>query len=311
VIHPLDSDRLLAFATVARESGFSRAARALGKTQSAVSQAVIQLERDVGTRLFARDGRATRLTEAGRELLGHAERVFAEMEAARQRISALGELQAGTLAVGTSDTLACHLLPPVFRAFRKRFPGIEIRLENRPSPETARAVVERRVDVGVVVLPLPVVSAGPRSGATKLEVASLVPHADAVICLPGHPLARRKKVRAADLRDHPLLLLDRSTGTRAHIDAAFERARVRPRVTMEMGSVEVLKRLVELGFGVSIVPAMAVRSEVAKGALAAVAFSSRGPRRSVGLITPRDESLSPATAAFVETATAELSRTTT
>jgi DNA-binding transcriptional LysR family regulator len=307
LIHPLDSDRLLAFATVAREGGFSRAARVLGKTQSAVSQAVIQLERDVGSALFVRDGRATRLTRAGEELLQRAERVFSEMEAARRTISALGELRTGALCIGTSDTLACHLLPPVFRAFRMRFPGIELKLENRPSPETLQAVRERRVDLGVVVLPLAEVD-GSRAIADKVDVVSLVPHVDTVICLPAHRLARRKTVRARDLADESLLLLDRTTGTRAHIDTAFERARIRPRVTMEMGSVEVLKRLVELGFGVSIVPAMAVRNEVQRGTLAAVGFSSGGPKRRVGVITPRNASLSPATAAFVETAIAELAR---
>jgi DNA-binding transcriptional LysR family regulator len=305
VIHPLDSDRLLAFATVARESGFSRAARVLGKTQSAVSQAVLQLERDVGLPLFVRDGRATRLTDAGRELLDRTERIFSEMEAARQRISALGELSTGRLSIGTSDTLACHLLPPVFRAFRERFPGIELKLENRPSPETARAVLERRVDLGVVVLPFED-AAGAAASRDKVEVVPLVRHVDTVICLPDHPLARRRRVRARDLAAEPLLLLDRTTGTRAHVDAAFERARVRPRVTMEMGSVEVLKRLVELGFGVSIVPGMAVRTEVARGSLAAVGFSGGGRRRSVGIVTPKSAALSPATRAFVATATSTL-----
>jgi DNA-binding transcriptional LysR family regulator len=75
---------------------------------------------------------------------------------------------------------------------------------------------------------------------------------------------------------------------------------------MEMGSVEVLKRLVELGFGVSIVPAMAVRAEVARGSLAAVGFSGGGRKRSVGIITPRNTTLSPATKAFVATATSTL-----
>lgn len=307
MIQPLDSDRLLAFATVAREGGFSRAARVLGKTQSAVSQAVIQLERDVASPLFVRDGRATRLTRAGEELLQRAERIFSEMEAARRTISALGELRAGTLCIGTSDTLACHLLPPVFRTFRKRFPGIELKLENRPSPATARAVLERRVDLGVVVLPLAELGSS-RGESDKLDVVSLVPHVDAVICLPSHPLGRRKRVRARDLADESLLLLDRTTGTRAYVDDAFERSGLRPRVTMEMSSVEVLKRLVELGFGAAIVPAMSVRSEVQRGTLAAVPFSTGGPKRRVGVITSRNASVSPATSAFVETATSELAR---
>src|ERR1700742_2162334 len=115
-----DSDRLLAFATVAREKGFSRAARVLGKTQSAVSQAVLHLEREVGHALFFREGKSPVLTEAGTVLLEHTTEILAGMEFARERLASLGELRTGRLAIGTSDTLAYYLLPPVLAAFRER-----------------------------------------------------------------------------------------------------------------------------------------------------------------------------------------------
>lgn len=303
-MNPLDSERLRVFASVAREHGFSRAARTLGKTQSAVSQAIILLERELGAELFVRDGRTTRLTDAGMALLPHADRVFSEMEAARESIAALGDLKTGKLGIGATDTLSCHLLPPVFRAFRARYPGIDLRLENRPTPETALAVAEKRVDVGVVVLPLP----DSAVGATRLTALPLVPYVDKVICLPAHPLSRRARVRPRDLEHESLLLLDRTTGTRLHIDAAFERAGVRPRVTMEMGSVEVLKRLVELGFGVSIVPAMAVHAEVQQGTLVALDFSSGGPRRHAGLVVSAGAPLRRAATAFVDIARTELAQ---
>ena len=306
MIPPLDADRLLAFTTVARERGFSRAARVLGKTQSAVSQAVIQLERDVGAALFVRGGRATLLTDAGVALLQHTDRIFSEMNAARDHIASLGELKTGTLVVGTSDTLACHFLPPVFRAFRAKYPGIDLRLENRSSPATAHAVAERRVDVGVVVLPLPEGQGGPRGQQDRVVVTPLVAHVDAVICQPSHPLALRKRAKPRDLENEPLLLLDRSTGSRAYVETAFEHAGVRPHVTMETGSVEVLKRLVELGFGVSIVPEMAVRAEVSQGALGMVEFSSGEPKRQIGLMTLATEALGRAAEAFVTLAAAEL-----
>src|SRR5947207_9051919 len=151
----LDSDRLRAFLAVARAHNFSRAARRLGKTQPSVSQAVARLERDLGQPLFVREGRTTRLAPAGRLLLGHAERIFDEMERARAALAGLQELRQGELVVGTSDTLAYYLLPPVFAAFRARYPGVELRLDNRPSPATAAQVADRSVDLGIVSLPLP------------------------------------------------------------------------------------------------------------------------------------------------------------
>src|SRR5512142_2151143 len=120
---PLNSDQLLAFAAVARERGFSRAARRLARTQSAVSQAVARLEEDLGARLFLRQGRVTELTPAGRLLLERAERVLDEMDRARESLQAVAELRDGVLVVGTSDTLAYYLLPPAIAAFRARYPG--------------------------------------------------------------------------------------------------------------------------------------------------------------------------------------------
>src|SRR5687767_7021004 len=106
---PLDSGRLLTFRVVARERSFSRAARQLGKTQSSVSEAVALLERELGATLFERRGRTAVLTDAGRLLLPHAERILDEMERTRTHLEAARELRAGELVIGTSDTLACHL----------------------------------------------------------------------------------------------------------------------------------------------------------------------------------------------------------
>src|SRR3954469_7413474 len=112
----LPLDRLRAFLAVARTRNFSRAAERLGKTQPSVSQAIARLERSVGQPLFLREGRTTHLAPAGRLLLGHAERIFEEVDRARESMAGLGALRAGELVVGTSDTLAYYLLPPVFSA---------------------------------------------------------------------------------------------------------------------------------------------------------------------------------------------------
>jgi DNA-binding transcriptional LysR family regulator len=293
----LDSGRLQAFLAVARARNFSRAARRLGKTQPSVSQAVARLEEDLGQPLFLREGRTTQLTAAGRLLAEHAERIFEEMERARARLSGLGELRVGELVVGTSDTLATYLLPPVFSAFRARYPGIELRLDNRPSPATIARVAERAVDLGVVTLPA--------AGDDRVRREPLAAYREVVICPPRHPLARRRRLTVADLGRHPLLLLDRTTGARAALDAAFTRAALRPQVTMEMSSVEVLKRLVELGFGLSFVPAVAVEREVRARTVVAVALHGLGAGRSVGLALPAGP-LSPAAEAFARLARAQL-----
>jgi DNA-binding transcriptional LysR family regulator len=304
---PLNSDQLQAFAAVARERGFSRAARRLARTQSAVSQAVARLEEDLGTRLFVRQGRTTELTPAGRLLLERAQRVLDEMDRAREGLQALAELREGLLVVGTSDTLAYYLLPPVIAAFRARYPGVELRLDNRPSPATAERVAERTVDLGVVTLPLPPeLRVGGRPAVERLRIEPLAPQEEVVICPPGHPLARRRRASLEAIVAYPLLLLDRSTGARALLDAELAHLGAAPTVTMEMSSVEVLKKLVELGLGVSIVPALAVEREVAAGTLAAVRLSGLSAERHIGLLAPAGGPLPRAADAFAEIARAAL-----
>jgi len=283
-------DRLRSLAALAREGGFSRAARALGRTQSSVSQAIALLEEDVGELLVVRDGRRIHLTDAGRVLADHAERVLAALAEARGALAALRDVTTGSLALGTSDTFAVHLLPPVLAAFRARHPGVELRLDNRPSPVIAARVAERALDVGVVSLPLP--------AAPRVELRAIAPLREVAIVPPDHPLARRRRVELEQVAAHPLVLLDRSTATRAFLDGAFAARRLTARVAMEMNSLEVIKRLVALGFGISIAPEFAVRGEVSRGELSAVPVTGLGPRQ-VGVVLPSPGPASRAARAFV------------
>ena len=301
----LDSARLAAFAAVVRAGGFSKAAQELGKTQSSVSQAVLLLERELGQKLFARDGHTPRLTDAGRALLRRTTRIFDEMALAEAELSALTELRFGELVVGTSDTLACYFLPPVFAAFRERYPKVELRLDNRPSPVIAERVSERQVDLGIVSLPLPdTLEPSGRKVSERLDCVVLGPQADVAVCAPSHPLAARHKIAVRDLAPHPLLLLDRTTSSRAHVEAAFAVEKAELCVAMEMSSVEVLKRLAELGFGVAIVPRFAVQREAEAGTLCVLNLTDFGTRRSVGALTPRAFGPTRAASAFLALAQA-------
>lgn len=295
----LDADRLLVFVSVAQEGGFSAAARKLQRSQPAVSQAVASLESELGQRLFVREGRAISTTHAGRVLLEHAQRILDEMRRARQHVAALSTLHAGTLALGTSDTFACYLLPRVLAEFRRRHPRVELAIDTRPSPVVAARVASREIDVGVVALPIP--------SRERLQVEPLRPLHDVVIVPSDHVLARRKRVRLEDVAEHPLVLLDRSTATRAFLDAELERRDLAPKIAMETSSIEVIKRFVELGFGVSVVPAIALGEpesglHPASPRLVVVALEGLRTARSVGIVTAAGESASPAVAAFVDTA---------
>ena len=301
----IDSARLAAFSAVARSGGFSKAAKELGKTQSSVSQAVLLLEQELGQKLFARDGHTPRLTDAGRTLLSRATRIFGEMELARTELAQLSALESGELVLGTSDTLACYFLPPVFAAFRERYPKVELRIDNRPSPVIAQRVSEQQVDVGIVSLPLPEsLGLSGKTVSERLNCLVLAAQEDVAVCSPAHALARRRAVSVRELAAHPLLLLDRTTSSRALVEAAFDAQKLTPILAMEMSSVEVLKRLAELGFGVAIVPRFSVQREQHAGTLAVLKLEHFGAARSVGALTPRAFAPTRAAGAFLELARA-------
>jgi DNA-binding transcriptional LysR family regulator len=289
----LDSDRLAAFRAVARTGGFYRAAALLHKNQPPISQAVRALEEDVGERLFVRLGRGSRLTQAGEILLEHVEESFAALARARARLESRRELTAGELRIGTSDTNACYVLPPVLAAFRERFPGVDVRLSNRPSPATEAQVLAHEVDLGFVTLP---------TASAGLSAEEMVIREDVAIFAPGHPLSRRKRIRFEELLAHPLLLLDPGARTRAFIDARLAAFPGRARIAMELASIEVVKRLVALEFGVSVVPRIAVETEIAAGTLCAAAVFPRAEARRLGVIYATSAPLSLAASKFVELA---------
>jgi DNA-binding transcriptional LysR family regulator len=290
----IDSEKLEAFRSVAREGGFSRAAVRLRRTQPAVSQAVRLLEEAIGEPLFLRLGRTIRLTRAGEILLESADEAFDALDRGRTRIAGLRELREGRLAITTSDTTACYLLPPVLGRFRQRYPNVEVRILNRRSPEAVREVDAREADLGIITLPDEPL--GPRLASKPLMVRE-----DVAVCSPAHPLAhRRRRATFADLLAYPLLLLDHGSNTRSFIDRKIRESGVAPRVAMELGAIELVKKLVELDFGVSIVPAISIREETRQGRLKALRVFDRSECRSLGLIYPARGALSLAAQVFVK-----------
>jgi len=271
----MDFERLAAFKAVAAEGSFSRAAQKLYKTQPAVSQAIGALEEELGERLFVRLGRSIEITQAGEVLLRHVQEAFGALDEGRKRIDALRGLREGLLTIGSSDTTACYILPGALRKFRRKYPGIEIVISNRTSPVILGQVLAHEADLGIVTLPI---------DEARVNVTELAVREDVVICSPRHPFAGRKRLRIRDLAGQPLLLLDRGSSTRHFIDSRLAQAGVTPQVAMELGSIEVIKKMVELDFGISIVPHVAVRVEVERGTLCSVGTFGKAEARRLGAI---------------------------
>lgn len=294
----LDSQKLHVFLVVAKEKSFSKAAEILFRTQPAVSQSIRALEDELGERLFLRAGRTNSLTQAGRILKEHAEEAFAALDRGRMRIESLKELKEGELVISASDTTSYYVLPEVLSIFRRQYPGVEVRILNRPSPVSVELVAAHKSDIGIVTLPV---------SHPDLMAEPISSREDVAICAPDHPLARRPGIKFEDLLIYPLILLDTGSNTRSFIDQRLGEMDVRPNISMEIGSIEVIKKLVQLDFGVSIVPRISVMEEARQGILHYMSVFDRSEWRNLGVIYPRKGLYSLAAQVFVKMLKKELS----
>jgi DNA-binding transcriptional LysR family regulator len=281
--------QLQGFLEVAESQSFTQAAKNLFLTQPALSLQIKALETEIGEPLFERQGKQVQLTPAGRMLQERAEEILALVGQTQQELQAARGLQSGSLRLGASDHLCLYVLPPVMHFFQERFPGVELQFFNRQSAEVVSAVAEGRVDFGLVTLPVV---------EPKVKSESLFWREDVAICHPDHPLAEAHGVTLEMLAAYPLLLLERSSHSRLLLEQMLAKAGLMPDRLMELGSLEVIKRLVSLNLGVSILPGYAIAPEIKAGLLHPIRLPWL-PTRSVGVVQRRRGFLSPAGQMFL------------
>src|SRR5437764_7386387 len=150
---PLDSRQLRAFSILARTGSFTETAQELHLSQSAISHSMKALEQEVRCRLLDRMGKTVVLTQAGEQLLAHAERILAEMAAARERLGELGKWGHGRLRLCTSTTACQYILPAVLREFKESFPQCTIHIEPGDTPTALELLRQSRVDLALTLQP--------------------------------------------------------------------------------------------------------------------------------------------------------------
>lgn len=278
------------FREVARTLSFTRAAATLGYAQSSVTAQIQALEADLGAPLFDRLGRRPALTEPGRRLLPYADRLLELADEARTTARGAGE-PAGSLAVGASETLCAYRLPPLLERFLARWPGARLTLRPLALAELGPALGDGSLDVAFV-LAAPI-------AASDLVVEPLVSEPVLVLVAPAHPLAGTTRVRPADLVAAPLLLTGVDCVYRARFLRALAADGVRPASIATFDSVEAIKQCAMAGMGVAVLPAVAVRREVAERRLTVLSWDGLDLAVETQVVRHRDKWLSPTLTAFL------------
>ena len=278
------------FLAVVRNGSMRRAAVGLHVTQPAVSARIRELERRLEVRLFERHGRALIPTEAGRIVATEATALVGAAEALHRRLAELQSGAAGTLRIATLDAASIYVLPSTYLEYRRDAPRVQLTVQVVDSRRVLGLVADLEVDVGVLALP-----------ASHPEVTLRPFFRDELACIaaPGHALAQSNRVRLRDLTSQPLVLYGRGSTTRAVLDAMFQSQGLVPNVAMETASPEAMKRLVEVGVGLAIVPRALVRDEVAAGRLVEIVVADARFTRTLAVALRRGRRLPPAAQRFV------------
>ena len=280
------------FLAVARAGSFRAAAETLHLSQPALSQHVAELERELGARLFDRLGRRVALTEAGRILEDHAQRIFATLTSAQENVAELGALKRGSLLVGASTTPGIYVLPRLAARFQELYPGITLRVRMANSAAIEEQIRANELDLGVVG------GHGVRPGEECLSAG--LPDELVVVVPPGHAWARRREIGVELLAPERLLIREEGSATRQVTERALELAGAKIELTMELGHTEAIKQAVMAGLGVAFLSVHAIRVEVETGRLAALRLRGHRVRRHFHVIHNEARTLGAAARAFVD-----------
>lgn len=247
----MDLRQLRYFNALAETLNFHRAAERLHISQPPLTVAIRKLEEDLGVALFERDPRGVRLTTAGLAAIAPAREALAAAEKVREAVRQGAAGLRGRLSVGFIGSAIGDLLPRIVPPFRKAYPEVELALEELNSVEIVRAIAARRLDIGLVRLPVMDSAPVAIDVIEEDELVAVLPASDV--------LARRKTLDLGALADRSFIIYSPVSVLHATIRLACHRAGFAPRVAQEAVQVQTILSLVEAGLGVALVPARSAR----------------------------------------------------
>jgi DNA-binding transcriptional LysR family regulator len=288
----VDINQLEVLIAVAQERGFARAAERLYRTQPAVSQAIQRLEEEVGAKLFDRSSKDGTLTDAGHVVLKYAHDILNLRREAHEAVRELKDLHLGKVIIGANEYTVFYLLP-LLALYRARHPNIKVEVKRGLASRIPSEVLARGIEIGVT-------SFRPRGLAlTTLQVAQ---DDMALIVSPEHHLAGKKNVSVRELGLESFIAHNVRSPYRERVVQTFDKHRTPLNISMEMPTLEAIKRLVEQDVGVALIPRLAAQAEIDRGDVVALKVDEMRLERKLHLIYRKGAKLSYAAQAFLRVA---------
>lgn len=285
--------QLRTFQTVAKLLSFNRAAERLHYAQSSISAQIQALEEELGVPLFDRLGRRVLLTEAGVRLLQYAEKIVSLVDESRAEV-AEGKEPQGSLTIRIPETFGVHRLPSIIREFHAHFPNIKLNFIT-----CAHEGLDKDLRKGITDLAFLLAES---VQASDLAMEALGFESLAIVAGPDHPLARRPSLCAGDLAGETILFSRVDCSYRRILQRLLDEQGVPYDKGLEFSSVEVVKRCVAAGIGITILPEIAVAEEIAAKKLAKLPWTDGEIEVATLMIWYKERWLSPTLNAFMEIA---------
>jgi DNA-binding transcriptional LysR family regulator len=284
-------ESLKMFCDVVETGSFSRAAQLNHVTQSAVSQQIRALETRYEQRLLSRSARQVTPTAAGERLFRGCKEILSRFTEVEAEIREQATEVSGTCNVSTIYSVGLHELQSIQRQLLKTHPKVNLRLNYRRSDQVYDDVILGAADLGLVAYPQP------RAGVDVIpfredKLVAIVP--------PGHALASKQKISINAVAAGPFIGFDREAPSRRGIDKLFHDKGLEVEPSMEMDNVETIKRAVELGLGVSLLPLPSVKPELAMGTLVAKPLVEGSFTRPIGILLRKGKYLARAAQAVLD-----------
>lgn len=278
------------FLSVVQEKSFSKAADKVFRTQPAVSIAIRRLEEEIGLPLLDRTQKSPVLTEAGQVVYDYAQRILDLRDQVGQAIAEMQTLKKGRVRVGANESTSLYLLPELILTFRERHPEVKVEIYRHVSSHLPREVLDRNVDFALM-------ASEPED--RDLEAFPVLKDELALIMSPKHPLATRTSVKIKELGNESFIAHNVKSGSRVKVIEAFARQHTPLNISLELATIETIKRFVQKRVGLAFVPRMCVREELERGVLVSVPVRGLSHTRTLWAAHRRGANFSPAAAAFL------------
>jgi DNA-binding transcriptional LysR family regulator len=279
------------FSKVVEEKSFSRAADKVFRTQPAVSIAIRRLEEEIGLPLLDRSQKSPVLTEAGQVVYDYAQRILGLRDQVAQAIAEIQSLKRGRIRVGANESTSLYLLPELILKFREQHPEVKVEISRYVSSRLPREVLERSVDFALMA-----------SEPMDRDIESFPVLKDELVLIvsPKHPLAGRSSVKIKELGKESFIAHNVKSGSRVKVIEAFARQHTPLNITLELATIETIKRFVQKRIGLAFVPRMCVREELERGVLVTVPVRGLTHTRFLWAAHRRGANHSPSSEAFLQ-----------